>query len=130
MCAFRSACVSSMPRAGCWAEGSARRLGALVPSAPMRNYRRLSRLPLLLLVFTFAFGLAAAVSRADGDKPGAIVVLKRTDAAATPAAPAPAAAAADQADPYLWLEDIDGERAMEWVRARNAATAKKLESQP
>ncbi len=25
-------------------------------------------------------------------------------------------------DPHLWLEDVDGERAMRWVRARNRAT--------
>jgi len=25
-------------------------------------------------------------------------------------------------DPYLWLEEIDGERALAWVEAENAAT--------
>ena len=25
-------------------------------------------------------------------------------------------------DPYLWLEDIEGERALAWVEAQNAAT--------
>ena len=25
-------------------------------------------------------------------------------------------------DPYLWLEDILGEEALDWVRARNAPT--------
>src|SRR5262245_18958460 len=45
-----------------------------------------------------------------------------------------AAAAADMAnpqmedDPYLWLEDVEGERALDWVRARNADAAKALES--
>lgn len=28
----------------------------------------------------------------------------------------------DEHDPYLWLEDIDGEAALDWVRARNAET--------
>ena len=28
------------------------------------------------------------------------------------------------ADPYLWLEDVDGDRAMRWVRARNRATTR------
>ncbi|MBW3566064.1 MAG: prolyl oligopeptidase family serine peptidase [Acidobacteria bacterium] len=32
-------------------------------------------------------------------------------------------------DPYIWLEDIDGERAMAWVREQNARTAKELESE-
>jgi len=29
-------------------------------------------------------------------------------------------ATSDATDPYLWLEDVEGERAMEWVRAHNA----------
>ncbi|GAA2967926.1 prolyl oligopeptidase family serine peptidase [Actinokineospora diospyrosa] len=28
----------------------------------------------------------------------------------------------DDADPYLWLEDVTGEQALDWVRARNAET--------
>ncbi|HET6637243.1 MAG TPA: S9 family peptidase, partial [Gemmatimonadota bacterium] len=39
-------------------------------------------------------------------------------------------ASTDATDPYLWLEDIDGARALDWVRAQNAATEKKLASQP
>ncbi len=31
-------------------------------------------------------------------------------------------------DPYLWLEDIGGERALDWVRARNAESARALEN--
>ncbi|WP_407685206.1 prolyl oligopeptidase family serine peptidase [Mycobacterium sp. HUMS_1102779] len=30
--------------------------------------------------------------------------------------------APDRADPYLWLEDISGDEALDWVRARNAPT--------
>ncbi len=40
----------------------------------------------------------------------------------------PAAAAA--ADPYLWLEDVTGSKALDWVRARNAESAKELEGTP
>ncbi|MFD2399541.1 prolyl oligopeptidase family protein [Prauserella oleivorans] len=29
-------------------------------------------------------------------------------------------------DPYLWLEDVTGDRALEWVRARNTETARAL----
>ena len=29
-------------------------------------------------------------------------------------------------DPYLWLEDVQGERALDWVRERNAETTKLL----
>src|SRR5690625_5743061 len=30
------------------------------------------------------------------------------------------------ADPYLWLEDVDGDEALPWVRARNAEKAQHL----
>jgi len=44
------------------------------------------------------------------------------------------ASAADTApesadDPYLWLEDVEGAKALDWVRAHNAVTAKALEDQ-
>ncbi|MBV8604893.1 MAG: S9 family peptidase [Pelomonas sp.] len=41
-----------------------------------------------------------------------------------------AAAAPDPTDPYLWLEDIDGARAMAWVKAHNDATAQRLGALP
>jgi prolyl oligopeptidase len=31
-------------------------------------------------------------------------------------------------DPYLWLEEIEGERALEWVKAHNALTRERYES--
>ena len=33
-------------------------------------------------------------------------------------------------DPYLWLEEIDGKRALEWVVAENKSTAERLENGP
>jgi prolyl oligopeptidase len=33
-------------------------------------------------------------------------------------------------DPFVWLEEVDGARAMEWVRAENAKTAAVLEKDP
>src|SRR5579875_3934843 len=36
----------------------------------------------------------------------------------------------DQNDPYLWLEDAHGERAMSWVNAENAKTLNVLEKDP
>ena len=33
-------------------------------------------------------------------------------------------------DPYLWLEDVTGEAALAWARARNAQTEAALEAQP
>jgi prolyl oligopeptidase len=40
----------------------------------------------------------------------------------------PTAATAD--DPFLWLEDVQGERALAWVRERNAASQKALTARP
>jgi prolyl oligopeptidase len=42
------------------------------------------------------------------------------------------AQASDQAkppeDPFLWLEEVQGERALDWVRGRNASTLKQLQA--
>jgi prolyl oligopeptidase len=40
------------------------------------------------------------------------------------------ALASDTVDPYLWLEDVTGERALNWVNERNAIASKELEAQP
>ena len=42
----------------------------------------------------------------------------------------PAAAAEPSDDPYLWLEAVHGERALEWVHARNAESEKLLRARP
>ena len=36
----------------------------------------------------------------------------------------------DPYDPYLWLEDIDGEQAQAWVAERNAVSERELECRP
>lgn len=41
-----------------------------------------------------------------------------------------AAAALPATDPYLWLEEVQGDKAMAWVKERNAATRKLLEAEP
>jgi prolyl oligopeptidase len=33
-------------------------------------------------------------------------------------------------DPYLWLEDVEGEKSLAWVKERNAITTKELENDP
>ena len=44
---------------------------------------------------------------------------------------APAALAQTAAsDPFIWLEDIDSPKALAWVEAQNARTAKRLEGDP
>lgn len=36
--------------------------------------------------------------------------------------------APEDADPYLWLEDIDGDKALSWVRERNRVSVQELEN--
>ncbi len=40
------------------------------------------------------------------------------------------ATASPDADPFLWLEDVTGEKAIGWVKARNAKSQAKMESDP
>jgi len=45
------------------------------------------------------------------------------------ALPYPSAAGdGEPEDPYLWLEDVTGERALQWVRGQNAVSTKELEA--
>ncbi|HSD65116.1 MAG TPA: S9 family peptidase, partial [Vicinamibacteria bacterium] len=48
--------------------------------------------------------------------------------AASPASAADAAQAPAPEDRYLWLEDVTGDKALEWARARNAESARVLET--
>ncbi len=40
----------------------------------------------------------------------------------------PAASVAD--DPYLWLEDVGGDKALDWVRQQNAVSTNELQARP
>lgn len=42
--------------------------------------------------------------------------------------PAAAASALEPADPYLWLEDVTGEKALAWVKEQNARSTRELEA--
>ena len=42
----------------------------------------------------------------------------------------PPESASMDSDPYLWLEEIDGEQALDWVRDQNARTAERLKAHP
>ncbi len=53
--------------------------------------------------------------------------------ATLPAAAGPSVAAGDSAtlnDPFLWLEEVDGDKALDWVREISAATTKEIEAVP
>ncbi|MEN6337923.1 MAG: prolyl oligopeptidase family serine peptidase [Phycisphaerales bacterium] len=43
---------------------------------------------------------------------------------------APVTRSEEQVDPYLWLEEVRGEKALDWVKAHNEATLAVLEAQP
>ena len=64
------------------------------------------------------------------------LLIALTPMTALPAAPAtatatgPATPAAETDDPYRWLEDVQGERALAWVQARNAESRAVLAAQP
>ena len=56
--------------------------------------------------------------------------MAQTTSAAAPAVPAGGFATSAETDPYLWLEEVDGARAMEWVHAQNARTLGVLQGDP
>jgi len=58
------------------------------------------------------------------------LILLACFAAFLPARASAQAAKADSTDPYIWLEDMHGARAMEWVKAENAKTTAVLEKDP
>lgn len=58
------------------------------------------------------------------------IMLAGTSALAQTAPMTTHAAAPADADPYIWLEDKDGEKALAWVEAENARTLPRLESDP
>jgi prolyl oligopeptidase len=56
--------------------------------------------------------------------------VAQTAGGPAPAATATPAAAADASDPFLWLEDVNGARAVDWVKAENAKTLGVLQKDP
>ena len=52
-----------------------------------------------------------------------ITLASTVNAQTPPPAPTPD-------DPFLWLEEVEGERALAWVRERNAATEKRITADP
>jgi prolyl oligopeptidase len=76
---------------------------------------------LALAAFTFAMLTTSASAQAS--PPPTAPPPPAPTAPAAPAAPAPA-------DPFLWLEDVQGEKALAWARARNAESAAVLDAAP
>ena len=57
-------------------------------------------------------------------------VASLTTALLSALAAAPAMPQTTPTDPYLWLEDVQGERALAWVREHNALSEKQLRADP
>ncbi len=58
------------------------------------------------------------------------VAMAQTSSPASSAAPAGGFASSEATDPYIWLEDIEGERAMAWVEQHNAHSLGVLRGDP
>ena len=58
------------------------------------------------------------------------LLLAMMSTASLSAAPAPAAAPAPSDDPYLWLEDVGGEKPLAWVEAKNKKSLGELTALP
>ncbi len=76
---------------------------------------------MLRFAFACALVVVAAATSAQDSK------MQSKDTAAADA-PAEATAATEDAstDPYLWLEDVEGAKSLEWAKARNAEAKAKL----
>ena len=84
--------------------------------------RRLAPLSALIV-----FGACASPQRTEVP---VVVVPAPTTQPVTMSQPAATASPASAEDPYLWLEEVEGERAMEWVKERNERTLGILQSDP
>ncbi len=58
---------------------------------------------------------------------GRIIVLLSVLSLVLPKGPA---RAQEEVDPYLWLEDVEGEKALDWVKQHNEASLAVLKAQP
>ena len=69
----------------------------------------------------------AALLLAAGAAP---VAMAQATVSASAASTAPGFAASDATDPYIWLEEVEGDRAMEWVKAHNETSLGVLQGDP
>jgi len=85
--------------------------------------RCLAGLPWMLVLTAVTLGCGAPPAPVRTARPAAAP-------AATPPSPAPATAPAPIEDPHLWLEDITGAKAIDWVKQHNAKSLAELEADP
>jgi prolyl oligopeptidase len=92
------------------------------PSKPMRPHG----------LFAATLALVALVAQAQTNPPQTAAPSSPPPVTSMPKPNTPLAASQAEApaDPYLWLEDVAGEKALNWVRERNAATDAVLTARP
>ena len=73
---------------------------------------------------------AAALLLASGLNVAAMAQTAPASAASPTASPAAGFATSDATDPYIWLEEVEGERAMDWVKAHNETSLGVLQGDP
>ncbi len=94
------------------------------------KFKPFSGAPLNAVALLLAILALGACQRSEEPKQPATEAATTT---AEPAAPAEPAASPDTAmneDPYLWLEEIKGEKVDAWVEEQNAATVARLSADP
>jgi prolyl oligopeptidase len=88
------------------------------PLAPLSRYLPRTLPAVLALPFLAVVLACSATTVPPAAAPPTTAAAPPATAGTGPGAPA---------DPYLWLEDVDGERALAWVREQNEATYRRLE---
>ena len=96
-----------------------RLLGPLLALAPIRLLNAL--VALIRTASPWPLAAAARIAPAQTMNPPTITSTPSTDPAGTTAEPD---------DPYRWLEEVQGERALAWVRERNAESEALLRAEP
>ena len=79
---------------------------------------------------TYACRIIGATATLAAGFAATTVLAQSPPEAADAEPPAMDATTAMPADPYLWLEDVTGDKALDWVRARNKVTEAELASTP
>ncbi len=84
----------------------------------------------LSLMFLIVLSVALGASSVSAGKPSSRGTKAAPAVLADPTPPPEAPAPPKPEDPYLWLEEVQGEQALDWVRARNTTSQGELQADP
>jgi prolyl oligopeptidase len=71
--------------------------------------------------FDYRITFLALIAALSSGSCGALIMAQESKSPATPAS---------ESDPFQWLEDVTGEKALDWVKARNTKSQAQLEADP